>query len=240
MKAPVSFRCADHGDLAARPSDWLLRSPRFAALVSRVGDASYFWQVSLIMVKICGTEDIEQHYAPVTWLASLKALDSGPWSRVYPFNMPQGSDHAASTMQIGEVVAKLTALTVDAIRFYERRALLPKAPRTAGRFRLYTGDDVARLGFITQMQGLGFSLREIRQLLELREHRLDACLEVRDLLKTKIERVRSKIRELEQLEGELALDLHKCNRELKHRQKRAPRSCPILNSSQEKKREVPC
>ena len=39
-------------------------------------------------------------------------------------------------MQIGEV-AKLTALTVDAIRFYERRALLPKAPRTAGRFRLY-------------------------------------------------------------------------------------------------------
>ena len=50
-------------------------------------------------------------------------------------------------MQIGEV-AKLTALTVDAIRFYERRALLPKAPRTAGRFRLYTNSDVARLGFI--------------------------------------------------------------------------------------------
>ena len=60
-------------------------------------------------------------------------------------------------MQIGEV-AKRTALSVDAIRLYERRALLPKAVRTEGRFRLYGNDDVARLRFITAMQGLGFSL----------------------------------------------------------------------------------
>jgi len=153
--------------------------------------------------------------------------------------MPQLLDHATSTMQIGEV-AKLTALTVDAIRFYERRALLPKAPRTAGRFRLYTNDDVGRLGFIRQMQGLGFSLAEVKQFLELREHHLDACLEVRDLLKTKLEKVHSKIRELEKLEHELALDLHKCNRELKHRQRRTPRKCPILVSPNGKEREVPC
>jgi MerR family mercuric resistance operon transcriptional regulator len=153
--------------------------------------------------------------------------------------MPQVSGRATSSMQIGEV-AKLTALTVDAIRFYERRSLLPKAPRTAGRFRLYTNHDVARLGFIRQMQGLGFSLTEIRQLLELREHHRDACLEVRDLLKAKLEKVRSKIRELEQLERELALDLRKCNRELKHRQRHAPRQCPILVSSSEEKREVSC
>lgn len=133
-------------------------------------------------------------------------------------------------MQIGEV-AKLTTLTVDAIRFYERRALLPKVPRTAGRFRLYTDDDVVRLSFVKQMQGLGFSLREIRQLLDLRERRLDACDEVRDLVKMKLEKVRSKIRELEQLERELASDLRKCNRELKHRESHAPRSCPVLSSS---------
>jgi DNA-binding transcriptional MerR regulator len=86
----------------------------------------------------------------------------------------------ASTMQIGEA-AKRTALTVDAIRFYEKRSLLPKPPRTAGRFRLYGDDDVARLDFIRQMQGLGFSLREVRQLLDLRGHPLNACHEVRDL-----------------------------------------------------------
>ncbi len=155
--------------------------------------------------------------------------------------MPQSSDHVASTMQIGEV-AKRTALSVDAIRFYERRALLPKVPRSAGRFRLYGGDDVARLGFIREMQGLGFSLLEIRQLLDLREHRLDACHEVRDLLKMKLEKARSKIRELERLERELALDLRKCNRELKHRERHAPRTCPILTSSNAsgKRRDVPC
>jgi DNA-binding transcriptional MerR regulator len=144
--------------------------------------------------------------------------------------MPQGSDRVASTMQIGEV-AKLTALSVDAIRFYERRALLPKAPRSAGRFRLYRGDDIDRLAFIREMQGLGFSLHEIRQLLDLREHRLDACHEVRDLLKRKLQKARSKIRDLKRLERELALDLRKCNRELKHRDGHAPRSCPMLAGS---------
>jgi DNA-binding transcriptional MerR regulator len=167
------------------------------------------------------------------------AVDSGLKSRVYPFNMLQNSAHISSTKQIGEV-AKLTALTVDAIRFYERRALLPKAPRTAGRFRLYTDDDVVRLGFIRQMQGLGFSLREVRQLLDLRERRLDACHEVKELLKTKLQTVRLKIEELGRLERELALDLQKCNRELKHRQDHAPRHCPILSTSNGRTREVPC
>jgi DNA-binding transcriptional MerR regulator len=153
--------------------------------------------------------------------------------------MPQVSDRATSTMQIGEV-AKLTALTVDAIRFYERRALLPKAPRTAGRFRLFTNNDVSRLGFIGRMQCLGFSLTEIKQLLELREHHLDACLEVRDLLKVKLAKVHLKIRELEQLERELALDLQKCRRELKQKQKPTSRQCPILIGSNGNEREVPC
>ncbi len=72
--------------------------------------------------------------------------------------MPQVPEPDASKMQIGEV-AKLTALSVDAIRFYERRTLLPKAPRTAGRFRLYSHEDVAQLSFIRKMQGLGFSLK---------------------------------------------------------------------------------
>jgi DNA-binding transcriptional MerR regulator len=134
----------------------------------------------------------------------------------------------SSTMQIGEA-AKRTALTVDAIRFYERRSLLPKPVRTAGRFRLYSEDDVARLGFIRQMQGLGFSLREVRQLLELRGHPLNACYEVRDLLKMKLEKVRGRIAELQTLEQELALDLRKCNHELK---RRGERGCPVLSGQE--------
>ena len=51
------------------------------------------------------------------------------------------------TMRIGEV-ARRASLTVDAIRFYERRRLLPKASRSRGRFRLYAEDAVELLRFI--------------------------------------------------------------------------------------------
>lgn len=130
-------------------------------------------------------------------------------------------------MQIGEA-AQRAALTIDTIRFYERRALLPAAPRTSGQFRLYTADDVIRLNFIKQMQGLGFSLEQIKQLLELRDRGRYACEEVSNLLHDKLIEIRGKIRELQKLEIELALDLRKCNRELKQRRSREPRQCPVL------------
>jgi hypothetical protein len=62
-----------------------------------------------------------------------------------------------SVIQIGEA-AQRSKLSIDTIRFYERQALVPRAPRTMGQFRLYTTDDIARLTFIKEMQGLGFSL----------------------------------------------------------------------------------
>ena len=145
---------------------------------------------------------------------------------MYAFKV-RALNHSVTSLQIGDV-ARLTTLSVDAIRFYERSCLLPQAPRTAGRFRLYAQQDVARLGFIKQMQGLGFSLREVRQLLDLREHSMESCPEVRNLLRTKLENVRSKIQGLKQLEEHLMLDLRKCNGELKARRIRAPKGCPVL------------
>ncbi len=150
------------------------------------------------------------------------ALDSGLFSRVYAFDMPSNGH----SMHIGDV-SKQTNLSVDAIRFYERNALLPEPPRSAGHFRLYTDGDVTRLKFVRKMQSLGFSLREIRQILDLRENRLDACQEVSKLVKTKLEEVRVKIRDLKNLEQELARGLRKCNAELKHRNG-TPRICPVL------------
>jgi MerR family transcriptional regulator, copper efflux regulator len=133
----------------------------------------------------------------------------------------------SATMQIGEV-ARRTSLTVDAIRFYEKRKLLPKADRSAGRFRLYTEGTVERLHFIQQMQGLGFSLREVGELIELRESKVKACESVRDLLKTKLADVRAKMRELMRLETELETDFRKCTRELNHRRRHAACPCPML------------
>lgn len=136
-------------------------------------------------------------------------------------------------IQIGEL-AKQTALSVDAIRFYEKRELLPKPVRSVGRFRLYAADDIARLRFIRQMHGLGFSLREVKELLDLRTHKVDACAAVRELIKRKLIGVRAKKRELQQLESALTNDLRKCNRELKHRKRYEPCSCPVLEETHAK------
>jgi DNA-binding transcriptional MerR regulator len=134
---------------------------------------------------------------------------------------------ASATMQIGEV-AKRASLTVDAIRFYEKRRLLPKADRSAGRFRLYEASTVERLHFIRQMQGLGFSLREVGELIQLRERKVDACESVKELLKAKLSDVRAKLQELRHLESELETDLRKCNHELNQRRRHVAHACPVL------------
>ena len=137
---------------------------------------------------------------------------------------------SSTTLQIGEV-ARQTELTVDAIRFYEKRRLLPKAMRTTGHFRLYTTEDIERLRFIGRMQALGFSLREIKELADLRARRVDACESVKELLTRKLAEIRKKMRELERLECELAVDLRKCNSELKHRLRHTPAACPVLETA---------
>lgn len=141
------------------------------------------------------------------------------------------SRHNANAIQIGRA-AQQTGLSIDTIRFYERRSLLPRAPRTAGRFRLYSADDIARLTFIRQMQGLGFSLQEIRQLLDLRGLQTENCREVRDILRIKLEQVRGKIDELKKLEHTLLVDLRKCDRELNGRRARTPKPCPVLKGAE--------
>ena len=87
--------------------------------------------------------------------------------------MPSIHKGGQPTFQIGEL-AKRTDLSIDAIRFYERRKLLPPASRSAGRFRLYTPDAIERLRFVRRMQGLGFSLQEIKELMGVRADRTHA------------------------------------------------------------------
>jgi DNA-binding transcriptional MerR regulator len=71
-------------------------------------------------------------------------------------------------MQIGDV-AERTGLSLRTIRHYEEVGLLPEAPRTQGGFRLYGEASVRRLLLVKQMKPLGFSLEEMREIIELRE-----------------------------------------------------------------------
>src|SRR5712692_10209604 len=136
-------------------------------------------------------------------------------------------------MQIG-IVAKRIGLSVDAIRFYEHNALLPRAPRTQGGFRPYAEKDVDTLAFIRRIQGLGFKLSEIRALLSLRGTRLQPCAPVRRRLKGKLADVQRKLADLRKLEHELRLALRSCNKELRKR----PAHCPILRAPTSGSRRV--
>jgi len=135
-------------------------------------------------------------------------------------------------MQIG-IVAKKIGLSVDAIRFYERNALLPRPPRTQGGFRQFAETDVETLAFIRRVQGLGFKLSEIRARLSLRGARMQPCAPVRRRLKEKLADVQQKLTDLQKLEDELRLALRSCDKELR----KQDAHCPILSGKGPRKPE---
>lgn len=129
------------------------------------------------------------------------------------------------TLRIGELAAT-SGLTVDAVRYYERQGLLPRAPRTPGGFRQYTVSSLDRLRFIKQAQAHGLTLREIRDLLgtEQRAGR-DRCRRVRDLLAERLVGLDVKRRELEAFCRTLREYLRMCDRALA---RSGDPECPVV------------
>lgn len=128
---------------------------------------------------------------------------------------------------------KKVGLSVDAIHFYERNALLPRPARTQGGFRRYGERDIETLAFIRRVQGLGFKLREIRGLLSLRGSRMQPCAPVRRRLQAKLADVRQKLENLKKLERELRLALRSCDKELR----KQDAHCPTLQDGDVRKKE---
>src|SRR5260370_1361774 len=109
----------------------------------------------------------------------------------------------------------------------------PRPQRTQGGFRQYGENDVETLAFIRRVQGLGFKLSEIRNLLELRRNRLQPCAPVRRRLEEKLVDVQRKLSDLHKLARELRMALHSCKKEMR---KRAAH-CPILRETKPRKPE---
>lgn len=106
-------------------------------------------------------------------------------------------------LTIGEV-ARRAGVGVETIRFYERRALLtqPLKPQDGG-FRAYPAAAVERVCFIRQAQTLGFSLREIQELLALKADPHADCAEVREQAQAKLGDVERKIAQLNRMRAAL-------------------------------------
>jgi DNA-binding transcriptional MerR regulator len=108
-----------------------------------------------------------------------------------------------SRMRIGELAAR-AAVNIQTVRFYERRGIIKEPPRSSSGYRCYAKSDLDTLCFIRQSQALGFSLREITQLLPL--HSSVAKLSLRNR-KSEEMRVMAEIarRRLDQVDQKLRL-----------------------------------
>jgi MerR family transcriptional regulator, copper efflux regulator len=102
---------------------------------------------------------------------------------------------AIGSMTVG-ALARQAGVKIDTIRYYERRGLLPKPPRTDSGYRTFTPASVERLRFIRQAQVLGFTLAEINQLLTLRLNPGTTCTDVRKRAEAKIADIEQKIQSL--------------------------------------------
>ncbi|MEK7405343.1 MAG: heavy metal-responsive transcriptional regulator [Acidobacteriota bacterium] len=121
-------------------------------------------------------------------------------------------------------LAKHAQVNLETIRYYERLGLLPSPPRTQSGYRLFPDDAVRRLQFIRRAQELGFSLKEIRDLLGLRLRPGTRCADVRGRAEAKIAEIDEKIRSLHAMRKALVRLVGACSG-------RGPVSdCPILES----------
>lgn len=112
-------------------------------------------------------------------------------------------------MRIGRV-AQEAGVNIQTLRYYERRGLLPDTGRLPSGYREYDPAIVSLVRFIKNAQELGFTLREIGELTELRANRSRSQLEVRRLASTKIEEIDRRIAQLTCIKNELSALVERC------------------------------
>lgn len=112
-------------------------------------------------------------------------------------------------MKIGEL-SRATGTNIETIRYYERIGLLPAPGRTAGNYRSYSGAHRDRLAFVRHSRELGFTIDEIRSLLDLSDHPDRDCGEADRIATRHLEQVEGKIAGLTLLRDELTRIVGRC------------------------------
>ena len=110
---------------------------------------------------------------------------------------------APATLGAGEL-ARLTGVSTDTLRHYERKGLLPLPPRTAGGYRRYPNDAVARVRLIQRALVIGFSLDELARVLRERAAGGAPCQKVRGIVQDRLADLNQQLADLQLLK----LDLH--------------------------------
>ncbi|MGE3885490.1 MAG: MerR family transcriptional regulator [Vicinamibacterales bacterium] len=128
---------------------------------------------------------------------------------------------SAPALTIG-TLAEQAGVTVESIRFYQRKGLVPQPARPPGGTRRYAASAVARVRFIKAAQAWGFSLAEIAELLQIEDG--IRCDDARRIAEIRLATVRRKIRELQGMAAALQAAVRSC------RNRRGVVFCPIIAS----------
>lgn len=124
-------------------------------------------------------------------------------------------------LNIGEVASQ-TGVTVEAVRFYEKKNLIDAPLRSESGYRQYPQETVKRIRFILRAKEVGFTLKDIVELLELRREPGTSCTDIKVRASRKIEEVDHKIEDLGRIREALARMIMKCSGNS------ALSECPIL------------
>jgi DNA-binding transcriptional MerR regulator len=127
-------------------------------------------------------------------------------------------------LTIGKIAAR-AQVTADSIRFYEREGLIVPARKPGSGYRLYTEEAIRRIAFIKHAQQCGFSLAEIRELLELRGDDEACCDDVYRVAVEKKLALEKKIKALGAMSRALSGLIDLCSRDEK-----SLGECPILGA----------
>jgi DNA-binding transcriptional MerR regulator len=119
--------------------------------------------------------------------------------------------HERHSLKIGEV-SKRSGLGIEALRFYERNGLLEHPPRTESGYRVYDETVLERLAFIKQAQALGFSLNEVKRIMDDARAGKSPCDEVREIVRRRLDELDERMREMRRHRAELAQTLEEWDR----------------------------
>jgi Hg(II)-responsive transcriptional regulator len=128
-----------------------------------------------------------------------------------------------SEYKVGEI-AEIVGVNVETIRYYEKIKLMPEPKRKEfSRYRIYDKNDLARLTFIKRAKELGFTLKEIKELLDLRIESTATCGDVKHLAEHKLTDIEQRIKDLKNIKNVLTKLINQCIRE-----EVSTEECPIL------------
>jgi len=128
-----------------------------------------------------------------------------------------------TTYKIGDVASRAD-VNKETVRYYEKRELIPKPDRRRSGYRIFTQRHIDQIRFIKRAQQLGFTLSEIKELLELRMDEDTTCSEIKNEAQEKYRDVVEKIEDLQRIKETLTNLIDSCSEE-------GPAGdCPILEA----------